>query len=106
MYERSGKGFESCGPSIPLGSDVRGLAFSPDDRLLASASGKTVQFWDPATRLEVGRINDPATTEFWGVAFAGNDRVVTIAHHADQNKQVRHWKLTRKNATAGQETGQ
>ena len=51
--------------------EVGAVAFSPDGRLIASAShDRTVQLWDAATRKPVGHPLTGHTDAVWSVAFS------------------------------------
>jgi WD domain, G-beta repeat/WD40-like Beta Propeller Repeat len=61
------------------------LAFSPDGRILAAATGKTVHFWDTATGKEVrnawdaGKFLDKRDKNIAVVAFVGANAVAVVA---------------------------
>jgi len=69
---------------------VRGIAFSPDGRLLASSgSDRTVRLWDVPGRRPWATLTGH-TNAVWGVAFAPDGR--TVASSSDDGT-VRLWDL-------------
>src|SRR5262249_32609043 len=61
------------------GSEVSGLAFSPDGKLLASGDYETLRFWDVATGKELRRIEGKEAARA-GMAFAPDGKALaTIA---------------------------
>ena len=58
---------------------VRGVAFSPDGRLLATAStDRTARLWDPATGGHLRTLTSHAGT-VWAVAFSPDGRLLATA---------------------------
>jgi conflict system STAND superfamily ATPase/TIR domain-containing protein/WD40 domain-containing protein len=77
-------------------NEVRGVAFAPDGRTLATASAdQTVRLWDLSNRDQPRALGVPLTghtNAVWGVAFAPDGRTLATAS-ADQT--VRLWDLPR-----------
>ena len=73
------------------GHFVRGVAFSPDGRLLASCDDlRTVRLWDPATGKRQRTLTGHAG-KVQGVAFSPDGRLLASC---DDDKTVRLWRLT------------
>ncbi|MBV9313587.1 MAG: hypothetical protein JO100_07485, partial [Pseudonocardia sp.] len=67
---------------------VRGVAFSPDGRLLATTSyDRTVRVWDPATGAHL-RTLEGHTNWVNGVAFSPDGRLLATA---SRDRTVRLW---------------
>jgi hypothetical protein len=81
-------------PGDPAHDGVTGAAFSPDDRLLATAYGDgTVRLWNPATEQAVGapiRVATGTTTGVNAVAFSPNGKLLATA---DTDGTVRMWQM-------------
>ncbi|MFF5758474.1 WD40 repeat domain-containing protein [Streptomyces longwoodensis] len=76
-------------PDRPHGS-VRGIAFSPEGRLLASSgSDRTVRLWDVPGRRPWATLTGH-TNAVWGVAFAPDGRTVASSSN---DGTVRLWDL-------------
>jgi WD40 repeat protein/transcriptional regulator with XRE-family HTH domain len=79
-------------PGDPAHDGVTGAAFSPDDRLLATAYGDgTVRLWNPATEQAVGapiRVATGTTTGVNAVAFSPNGKLLATA---DTDGTVQLW---------------
>jgi WD40 repeat protein len=56
---------------------IAALAFTPDSRILAAASPKTILLWDLKARKECGTLSDDAKARFTALACAGENVLVT-----------------------------
>lgn len=66
--------------------DAKALAFSPDDRTLAVATGNTAQLWDVATGLSVRTLEDPEG-EVKSVVFSHNGEfLLTTSRNPDSGR--------------------
>jgi WD40 repeat protein len=84
--------------SLQLRGSGRGLAFSPNDRLIAAVTGRVVQIRETSTGALLGQLEDRTANRLVAVAFAPDGKhLVTLGE--GKGGCVRVWKLTRK-ATA------
>ena len=73
---------------------VRAVVFSPNSRLLASASDMTVRLWDPSTRASRGTLEGHSGS-VRAVVFSPNSRLLASA---SSDKTVRLWDIETKRA--------
>jgi WD40 repeat protein len=79
--------------SLRLGGVAPAVAFSPDDRLVAAAAGRTVQLRDTSTGALLGQLEDRTADSIRAVAFAPDGKhLVTVGN--GKGGCVRVWKLT------------
>src|SRR5579884_1223871 len=72
-------------------AQVNGVAFSPDGKLIATASGdKTVRVWDAASGKELFTLRGH-TDEVWGIAFSPDGRLLATASF---DKKVMVWNVS------------
>jgi WD40 repeat protein len=65
-------------------SPVYRVAFSPDGRLLVSASWDLIKLWDAATGAERGRLEGPQATGMNGLVFSPDGKTLATATGADR----------------------
>lgn len=68
--------------------DAKAVAFSPDDRTLAVATGNTAQLWDVATGLSLRSLEDPEG-EVESVVFSHNGEfLLTTSSNSDRGRSA------------------
>jgi hypothetical protein len=85
------------------GHNSHSIAFSPDGRFLAAATGRAVEVRETLTGAMVGRCEDPSDQSIARVVLSPDGKhLVTVGWHKEGG-HVRLWRLTERKAPASTE---